>query len=102
MVMSKFTLLLLTVVMVAGAEPNAPELPTDVARFVERRDGCDHFRGEEPFDAERRKFLERNIRELCVGTDRELAELKRKYTNNPNVISHLNLYEPKIEPNSKR
>ena len=24
--------------------------PSDVATFVERRDTCDHFRGEEPYD----------------------------------------------------
>jgi len=40
----------------AKAERNIP--PQDVSRFVQRRDVCDHFRGE-PFDGdrERRKFV---------------------------------------------
>ncbi|MES2027180.1 MAG: hypothetical protein V4448_16645 [Pseudomonadota bacterium] len=43
------------------------KFPADAARFIERRDGCDHFRGEEPYDEERRKFLLDNIATLCTG-----------------------------------
>jgi hypothetical protein len=97
-------LLLLPLIFVAyvHAETVGPKLPTDVAKFIERRDGCDHFRGEEPYDAERRKFLESNIRKLCIGTDRELSTLRRKYSKNPRVISRLSEYEQKIERNSKQ
>lgn len=78
------------------------KLPPDVARFVERRDGCDHFRGEEPYDEERRKFLHKRMLELCVGTDRQLADLKKKYGDNRAVMTKLNDYEPQIEgPGSK-
>jgi hypothetical protein len=79
------------------AETSAPILPADIASFVERRDLCDHFRNEDPYDAERRDFLEANIRKLCTGTNQELAALKRKYSKNPNTILRLNKYEPKIE-----
>ena len=72
-------------------------LPTDVKAFVEKRDGCDHFRGEEPYDEERRRFLDENIKELCSGTDKALAELKNKYKDNANVIKQLSLYEENIE-----
>jgi hypothetical protein len=75
-------------------------LPADVARFVERRDGCDHFRGEEPYDDERRRFLEQRIRKLCIGTDRTLANLKKKYRDDRPVMDRLNAYEPKIEISS--
>jgi hypothetical protein len=72
-------------------------LPLDVARFVERRDGCDHFRGEEPYDEERRKFLHQRMLELCVGTDKQLSELKKKYRSNRAVMAKLNEYEVQIE-----
>jgi hypothetical protein len=80
----------------------AKPLPPDVARFAERRDGCDHFRGEEPYDEERRAFLEQRLRELCTGTDRALARLKRKYRDDPAVMAVLERYEQKIESAPER
>lgn len=75
-------------------------LPTDVSSFVEKRDLCDHFRGEDPYDEERRAFLEKNMLKLCTGTDAALAKLKSKYINNKLVTSKLNQYEEKIEASS--
>lgn len=75
-------------------------LPTDVSSFAEQRDLCDHFRGEDPYDEERRVFLEKNMLELCTGTDVALAKLKSKYINNKQVTSKLNQYEDKIEATS--
>jgi hypothetical protein len=72
-------------------------MPTDVARFIERRDLCDHFRGEEPYDAERGAFLKFQIDKYCKGSDRQLATLKRKYERQKDVLSKLNEYEVKIE-----
>jgi hypothetical protein len=80
----------------ALAEPQQA-LPPDVARFVERRDLCDHFRGEEPYDAERREFLEKRMRQHCTGTDAQLAALKKKYKNRPRIVTKLNEYEAIIE-----
>lgn len=77
------------------------KLPADVARFIEKRDGCDHFRGEEPYDEERRKFLLDNIATLCTGTDNQLAQLKKKYAGRPEVIRKLNDYELRIEASRK-
>ncbi len=74
--------------------------PADVAAFIEQRDLCDHFRGEEPYNEERRKFLERNIVELCTGTDSKLANLKEKYRGKAAVIKRLSEYEEDIEPNN--
>ena len=34
--------------------PDRP-LPPPVRRFIERRDGCDHWRGEEGYDRDRRR-----------------------------------------------
>lgn len=72
-------------------------VPHDVRRFVEQRTLCDHFRGEEPYDAERKKFLETRIRKHCAGTDRRLSALKSKYKSNSQVLSKLNEFEAEIE-----
>ncbi len=72
-------------------------LPPDVIQFAKGRDACDHFRGEEPYDAERRKFLEDRTRKLCVGTDRKLQALKQKYRRQPEILDKLNAYELHIE-----
>jgi hypothetical protein len=89
-------LLLLMAALSVGAHAQE-KLPADVARYVERRDLCDHFRGEEPYDAQRRKFLEQRTRRYCTGTDAKLAALKRKYRARSEVISRLDEYEARIE-----
>jgi len=75
-------------------------LPPDVAAFVERRDLCDHFRGEDPYDEERAAFLKENIERYCTGTDAELARLKDKYSGDKAVMDILNGYEDDIEPDA--
>lgn len=74
-------------------------LPADVAKYVEQREGCDHFRGEipDPPDEQRMKEVEREIRKLCTGTDRKLQQLKRKYAKNQAVLKRLNEFEEQIE-----
>jgi len=78
----------------------APQLPADVAKFVEQREGCDHFRGEmpDPSERQRMKEVERELRKLCTGTDKKLADLKRKYAKNRAVLDRLNEFEERIEP----
>lgn len=71
--------------------------PAEVTAFMVDRDGCDHFRGEEPFDAERRAYLEESIRELCSGTDARLARLRQRYASDPDVMAALAQYEDRIE-----
>ena len=84
-----------------------PDLPSDVRSFVDKRDGCDHFRGEpwsggdDPEVKERREFIFQNIKDLCTGTDRRLNELRTKYRNDRVISEHLKRYEDRIELNSK-
>lgn len=68
-------------------------LPRDVQRFVDRREGCDHMRGE----IERMNAVSREIRKLCGGTDKELVQLKRKYASNSTIMQILNQFETGIE-----
>lgn len=89
--------LLLVVTSVSSHSWAQAKLPTDVARFVEKRDGCDHFRGEEAYDEERRKFLLKNMNALCKGTDARLMQLKKKYAQQRAIMHKLNDYEEQIE-----
>ncbi len=72
-------------------------LPEDVAKFKERRDLCDHFRGEDAYDEERGKFLAESMKKYCTGTDKELTSLKTKYNNNAAILKTLADYEENIE-----
>jgi len=68
-------------------------LPRDVQRFVDRREGCDHMRGE----LDRMHELSREMRKSCGGTDKELAQLKLKYAANSTIMQLLNQFEARIE-----
>lgn len=86
--------------MIFGSVNAAEEkLANDVAKYVEQREGCDHFRGEvpDPPDAQRMREIEREIRKLCTGTDKKLSELKRKYAKHQAIMTRLNEFEENIE-----
>ncbi|WP_066605560.1 hypothetical protein [Sphingobium cupriresistens] len=76
---------------------SALPFPQEVTTFMVDRDGCDHFRGEEPHDAERRAYIAENIAELCSGTDAKLAMLRRRYAGDRSVTAALRGYEDRIE-----
>lgn len=75
----------------------ASVLPEDVATFIERRDQCDQFRGEEPYDDARAAELATKLRETCTGSDTALKRLKKKYAGNATVRAKLAGYDPAIE-----
>ena len=72
-------------------------LPDDVRAFMERRNGCDHFRGEDSPYSERRAQIDEELKRLCTGTDAELARLKQVYAGNETVQRLLAEYEVNIE-----
>ena len=78
-------------------------LPREVRDFIERREGCDHFRGEpvpEPEDdpeGARRRQIESALEKLCTGTDAELARLRARYRNDAAVTAALADFEDDIE-----
>jgi hypothetical protein len=57
------------------------------------------MRGEIPDPGEKQRMREvnREIQKLCKGTDKALAQLKRKYAKNPSVMRRLGEFEPGIE-----
>ena len=78
--------------------PAAPDLPA----YLERRQMCDHFRGEfpDPPDPPRLRELEDQIAVYCPGSDAQLVQLKQRYRDDPVVTKQLQALEPQIE--SKR
>ena len=83
----------------AAPRPSEAESPHDVQLFVERREICDHFRGEVPDPGEEARMgeVERGIEEYCASTDQELAILKTKYSSNDLIMLQLGRYEHRIE-----
>lgn len=69
--------------------PEPVALPQDVNAYIERRNQCEHFIGEEPYDEDRRKYLAQVIRETCTGSNRDLAALRSKYRDRPEVLEAL-------------
>jgi hypothetical protein len=64
--------------------------PQKVATFIERRANCNHFTGEEPYDAERAADLEKAIRELrCGRLSRDERRLARAYRDRPEILQLL-------------
>ena len=96
--MHKHVFLTIVLLLVPVACVSA-RIPQDLAAFIERRDLCDHFRGEipEPGDDARMDEVSFAIGEYCTGTDHELARLGRKYADNPTLIKLLSSYEDHIE-----
>jgi len=79
--------------------------PQEVRLYTQRRDECDHWRGEPVPDgidpalaADRRKQIEQAVAELCAGADAQLLKLKRKYRSDASVMQALGGYEADIEP----
>jgi hypothetical protein len=89
-------LALLTPTLAALADSS---LPRDVQKFIDRREGCDHMRGEipDPADKQRMKEVNREIEKLCKGTDKQLSQLKKKYASKVSVMRRLNEFEDGIE-----
>jgi hypothetical protein len=72
-------------------------MPADISTFIEKRESCDHFRGEEAYDAERKAFINAQLEINCKGTDKNLSDLKKKYAQNPEIVKSLQQYEENIE-----
>ena len=89
----------------AAQNQNSPErrkYPRDVQSFLNRRNTCDHFRGESfegnsPEQRERRTFIIRQLERYCTGTDKQLAALTQKYRGSKMIMEQLNQYEDNIE-----
>ena len=64
--------------------------PKPVQSLVDRREGCTHFAGEEPYDAARRRYLNRMFKELrCSQLAADDKVLRKRYARDRNAIAVL-------------
>ncbi len=80
------------ILLVIALAASSSGLPADVRRFVDKRDACEHWIGEEGYDKPRQREINRNVRRYCIGVDAELDRLRRVYRRNPRVIAALKDY----------
>lgn len=67
------------------------QIPEDVKLFVERRLQCEHFAGEDQYDASRAAEINAAWRRLqCDRIDADEIRIRNKYTRNPIVLKALN------------
>lgn len=64
--------------------------PKTVRAFIARRTDCNHWGGEEPYDAARRREINRAVRDLrCTRLDRDEAKLIKHMRGNAELIALL-------------
>lgn len=71
----------------------APDPAAEVARLAQRIEACEHFSGEEPYDAARAAELRKQVEANCPGNDAELARLRRLHAANPAIKRQLDRLE---------
>jgi hypothetical protein len=85
----------LVLLCACAAEPAT----SDLATFLQRRETCDHLRGEvpDPPDEARMRQILLEQTAYCTGTDAQLASLKKRYRDDPAIAKQLAAFEPEIE-----
>jgi hypothetical protein len=71
------------------ANAPSPEPAAEVARLTQRIEACQHFAGEEPYDAARAAELRRQTQANCPGNAEELARLRGKYAADRTMTQQL-------------
>jgi hypothetical protein len=65
-------------------------LPRDVRIHIDRRRNCNHWAGEEPYDADRRREIETALSRLhCDRLEREERTLRHRYASSPRILKAL-------------
>ena len=78
-------------VAVDGGAPAG--MPAEVDALVARWQLCQHWGGEEPYDAARRAEIEQGVADSCTGNDETRAALEQRYADRPEVMTRLRALE---------
>ncbi|OAH22448.1 hypothetical protein AX289_27170 [Methylorubrum populi] len=69
-------------------------LPADVVAYVDRRTGCNHWGGEDAYDADRGRQIAAAVEKLgCDTIDSDETRLRRRYGRDPAVLKALEAAE---------
>ncbi len=71
------------------AASHAADLPADVAAFTQQREDCEHFLGEEPYDAERAAELAEAAEKYCTTLNTQWAQLRARYKEDKAALAAL-------------
>jgi cytochrome c556 len=64
--------------------------PKDVRELIDRLVGCNHWSGEEPYDAERKHEISSAIVDLkCARLPKDEAAARKRYAKKPGTIKAL-------------
>ncbi len=67
-----------------------PDLPTDARAYVTRRMDCNHWGGEDAYDAARGREIGEAVRSLrCDTVEADGRRLRRRYRRQPDVLKTL-------------
>ena len=89
---------LISAMLLACTAPALAELPDDVIDYMSQREMCDQLRAEDDTDnPAARSERDVNYAAFCRGTDKQLAELRARYSNNAEVLDALVNYDDVIE-----
>ncbi|MBB1520313.1 hypothetical protein [Aquipseudomonas guryensis] len=86
-----YLLLALTLPVAAGSPQPLPE---DLAAFIQDYENCEHFSGEEPYDEERRAFLNEQIEQSCTDLETQRRALSQRYAGQAELLQHLHDHPP--------
>ncbi|KQQ18512.1 hypothetical protein ASF53_24330 [Methylobacterium sp. Leaf123] len=65
-------------------------LPAEVVTYLERRRGCNHWSGEEAYDAPRGRQIAAAVERLgCDAVEADETRLRQRYGRNPAVLKAL-------------
>lgn len=68
------------------------ELPVAARDYIVRRNTCEHFRGEEPYDEARRREIDAAVETYCRGLDAQAARLRHRHRDRPAILRMLDAY----------
>ena len=72
----------------AALRARAARQPPVIRRFIARRAMCNHWGGEEPYNAARRREIVRAVRGLrCGALARDEAALRRRFAGRPDTLA---------------
>ncbi|WP_369913839.1 hypothetical protein AB8810_12375 [Xanthomonas sp. NCPPB 3005] len=72
-------------------------LPQEIRTFVARQDVCNHFAGEEPYDAARRRELDKAMAKYCDGNEATWTRLRAQYRQDPVRDAWLSRYGEDVD-----
>ena len=81
----------------AGADPLddlKKDQPEDVIELIDRLAGCNHWSGEEAYDAERRQEIAEAVADLkCERLQKDVAAARKRYAKRPGTLKVLQMAE---------